>query len=200
MLTGKILGEDEPAGWCGGHVDYARGCEDYADRGWWGKFCGGEEDGDEELGEEKMAQTIDPHHCFMTLDRYGACRGTRTSRIIPKHIETGFLGQERRNSWWDGGEIVEVEDERFDCSWVGGGRRCFDFLNCSGDSRGGARGDVDGATGRVENLDEGETDAGVSAGDNKDFTGEGSDVIFGVSWFWRKELIHNGPHDLLINN
>lgn len=134
---------------------------------------------------------------FVALDAGAADGGLGDSCIVPEDVEAGFLGEEGGGAGRNGGEVAEVEVETLELSaWRRApGVSGLDGLDFSGDFAGRTGGDVDGAAFGVEDFDELKSDAGVSAGDDEDFTHEGGYVFLGESWTWWEELREISAHD-----
>ena len=105
---------------------------------------------------------------FVALGTCAADRGLANTRIVPKNIEAGFLGEEGRSAGRDRGEVAEVERKSLDVSRAGcvNGLYGLDF---SGDFDGRAAGDVDCAAIGVDDFDKLKPDACISASNDEDF-------------------------------
>lgn len=167
MVAGGKLGERDTTFWAG-HVDNSRRCEYHTHAGFRREIHGSEKDGKQKFSQEERSEAVGAHVGFVALDACAAGRGLANTRIVPKNIEAGFLGEEGRSAGGDRGEIAEVESKTLDVSracWVNGPYG----LDFSGDFGGRTTGDVDCAAFGVEDFDELKPDACIPASDDEDF-------------------------------
>ena len=193
VVAGDKLGERDTT-WRAFRVDDSRRCEYYPHAGFGREMRGSDEDRKQQFGQEERSEAVGAHVGFVALDAGAADRAQADTRIVPEHVEAGFLGEEGRSAGGDRGEVAEVERKTLDVS-RGCGVNGLNGLDCGGDFDGRAAGDVDCAAFGVEEFDELKPDARISASDDEDFAHERRDVLFGESWTWWEKLRDNSSHD-----
>ena len=167
VMAGGKFGEGDTT-WRADHIDNSRGGEYHTHAGLGRRFRGSEKDWKQKFRQEEWANAVGAHVGFVALDARAAGRGTADTRIVPENIEAGFLGEEGGCADCDRVEVTEVDVKTLEVSWACLVNGLYDF-DFGGDFGGRATGHVDCAAFGVEDFDEFEPDAGISASDDEDF-------------------------------